>query len=133
MVQGALVFEDEALYRRYREIAVLTGATPGPFDCYLVERAIRTLTARMPLHFRNSLIVAKFLEQHPAVERVIHIGLKSHQDHELAKQLLNGTSGVLTFYLKNGSIDKVIRFFKALKLIISAGSLGGVESTISCP
>lgn len=114
VVQGALVFKDKQIYEKCLPIATLLGGFASPQDCFLVERSIKTLTMRIPTHFRNSLIVAKFLEKHEAVEKVVHIGLLSHPDNEKAKKLLNGGCGVLIFYLKNGNLDKTEKFFNFL-------------------
>lgn len=101
------------------------GAVPSPFDCYLLLRSLRTLHVRMPLHMKNAYTIAKFLSKHPKVEKVLHPGLPSHPQHELSLKQTSGHSGLIAFYIKDGSGAK---FLQNLKVFSLAESLGGYES-----
>lgn len=105
---------------------------PSPFDCYLVNRSLKTLALRMERHKSNSLAVAKFLEGHPKVERVLHPGLPSHPQHELAKRQTYGHSGIMSFYIRGG-LEEASVFLKALHVFTLAESLGGYESLAELP
>lgn len=133
IVMGALTFNDDHLYQDIRTMQETIGSVPSPYDCHMVQRSLRTLAVRMENHFRNSIIVAKFLESHPAVEKVHHPALKSHPDRDMALKQMAGHSGVVTFWLKNATLDDNEQVLKELKLICVQGSLGGVESHISTP
>jgi cystathionine gamma-lyase len=113
------------------------GAVPSPFDCYLVLRGIRTLHVRMERHARSALRVAKFLEAHARVSKVLYPGLPSHSQHELAVRQMRGFSGMLSFYLNaEGHADELAvakKFLAALKLFTLAESLGGFETLIEIP
>jgi cystathionine gamma-synthase len=132
VVGGALVVNDDELAGRLRFLANAAGAIPGPFDCFLVQRGLKTLAVRMRQHGENGLAVAQFLEQHPAVEQVIYPGLPSHPQHELAKQQMHGFGGMVSF-LPKGGLDAANRIVTRTKLFTLAESLGGVESLIELP
>lgn len=135
------------------------GAVPSPFECYLLNRGMKTLPVRMRQHMENGLAVARFLENHPSVERVLHpgwikiellynrisfarskpmsrifckLGLPSHPQHELAQRQCYGHSGMVTFFLKGGK-DECRAFVKGLKVVILGESLGGYESLVKIP
>ena len=108
------------------------GAVPSPLDCYLVLRSLRTLHVRMPLHMKNALQVAKFLQAHPKVEKVLHPGLPSHPQHQLALEQSSGHSGLISFYIKEGA-GSPSQFLKNLKVFTLAESLGGYESLAELP
>lgn len=128
---GALVTDDEEILAETRFLQRTVGATPGPLDCFLVMRGIKTLPLRMEKHQENALAVAEFLEQHELVEKALYPGLKSHPQHELAKQQMSGFSGMVSFEL-SPKVD-IKRFLESTKLIALAVSLGGVESLIEHP
>ena len=107
------------------------GAILGPMDCWLVLRGTKTLAVRMEQHNKNGMAVAKFLEEHPKVERVYFPGLPSHPQHELAKKQMKGFGSMLSFEL--GSLDAGRRMLKQVRLCALAESLGGVETLISHP
>jgi cystathionine gamma-lyase len=109
-----------------------TGAVLDPFPCFLVMRGLRTLALRMERHNSNALAVARWLENHPAVERVLYPGLESHPQHQLARKQMAGYGGVVSFYLKGGDAE-VRRFLTPLRLFTLAESLGGVESLVCQP
>jgi cystathionine gamma-synthase/cystathionine gamma-lyase len=108
------------------------GAVPGPWDCWLVLRGLKTLAARMREHERNALRLARVLEKHPAVERVRYPGLPSHPQHELARSQMSGFGGMISLELRGG-FPAVERFVSRLKLFILGESLGGVESLVCYP
>ncbi|MBN9501181.1 MAG: cystathionine gamma-synthase [Armatimonadetes bacterium 55-13] len=120
------------LYSRLKFLQNAVGATPGPFDCWLVLRGIKTLAVRMERHAQNALRVAHFLQDHPTVERVIYPGLPSHPGHDLASRQMRGFGGMMTFFTKGG-LDQARTFLENLKLFTLAESLGGVESLIEHP
>jgi cystathionine beta-lyase/cystathionine gamma-synthase len=108
-----------------------TGAILSPFDCWLVLRSLKTLVPRMAAHERNARRLAKFLDGHRKVKRVIYPGLASHPQHSLAKRQAGGFGAIITFDL--GSKQHAARFLNSLKLCILAESLGGVETLVSQP
>lgn len=132
VIMGAAIMNDEALYERLKFLQNAAGIVPSPFDCYLVNRSLKTLSLRMERHKSNALAVAKYLEAHPKVERVLHPGLPSHPQHELAKKQTYGHSGIMSFYLK-GRLDESSAFLKALQVFTLAESLGGYESLAELP
>jgi len=132
VIMGALIMNDDALNERLRFLQNSLGTVPGPFDCYLVNRGMKTLPVRMREHMKNGLIVAEWLEKHPAVEKVVHPGLKSHPQYELGKKQMVGYSGMCIFYIKGG-LKEANTFLKALKIFTLAESLGGYESLIELP
>lgn len=132
VIMGAMVTNDEQIYEKLKFLQNATGIVPSPFDCYLVNRSLKTLALRMERHKTNSLAIAKFLEAHPKVERVIHPGLESHPQHELAKRQTYGHSGIMSFYIRGG-LDEASAFLKALDVFTLAESLGGYESLAELP
>ena len=108
------------------------GGAADPHMCYLLERGMRTLHARMPIHVTNSAEIAKRLESHDMVEKVIHTSLESHPDFEIANRTMPRGSGMLAFVIKGGD-DSALKFMKSLDIIFEATSLGGVESLVECP
>ncbi|XP_058448505.1 cystathionine gamma-lyase-like isoform X2 [Malaya genurostris] len=133
VVMGAAIMNDEALYKKLKFRQNETGIVPSPFDCYLVNRGLKTLSLRMERHKLNSLAIAKFLEGHPKVKRVLHPGLPSHPQHELAKRQSNGHSGIMSFYLNGDGLEESTLFLKSLKVFTLAVSLGGFESLAELP
>ncbi|KAL8610555.1 hypothetical protein ACOMHN_006275 [Nucella lapillus] len=132
VVMGALALNDDARAERLRYLQNAIGTVSSPFDCYLVNRGLKTLAVRMRQHMSNGLAVAKFLEASPKVFKVVHPGLPSHPQHELAKRQMCGFSGMVTFYLKGGK-EEASTFLKALKIFTLAESLGGYESLCELP
>jgi cystathionine beta-lyase/cystathionine gamma-synthase len=108
-----------------------TGAGLAPMDCFLVSRGVKTLAVRMKQHEANGMAVAKYLEAHPKVKRVLHPGLASHPQHAIAKKQQTGFGAMLSFEL--GSIDAARSLLNHVKLCSLAESLGGVETLISHP
>ncbi|XP_003740188.1 cystathionine gamma-lyase [Galendromus occidentalis] len=132
IVMGCIMTNNLKLHEKLRFLQNAVGAVPSPFDCYMVNRGIKTLALRMQRHHENALKVAKFLETHPLVEKVIHPGLESHPQHLLAKRQCSGFSGMLCFYLKGGLAESR-KLLSALKLFTLAESLGAVESLAELP
>ncbi len=129
---GAVVVNDDKLFHDLKTYQRSAGAVPGPWDCWLALRGIKTLPLRMRAHSDNALFIAQKLQQHPFVERVIYPGLPDHPQHALAKMQMSGFSGMVSAELKmDGS--GVQRFIKALKIFPLAASLGGVESLVNHP
>ncbi len=132
VIGGAVVVNDYEINERLKFIQNSAGAIPGPFDCWLVLRGVKTLALRMERHNANAQAVAEFLEGHPKVERVIYPGLRSHPQHELARRQMAGFGGMVSFWPKGG-IQSSRAIPKATRLFVLAESLGGVESLISSP
>lgn len=132
VVMGAVALNDDALNERLRFLQNAFGAVPSPFDSFLVNRGLKTLHVRMKEHMKNGLAVAHFLESHPCVEKVIHPGLPSHPQHELAKKQMRGYSGMVTFYIKGG-LKEASEFLQKVKIFTLAESLGGFESLCELP
>merc|ERR1712121_442465 len=132
VIMGAACTNNDELHEKLRFLQNAIGPVPSPFDCYLVNRSLKTLRVRMEEHQRNSLIVGKYLEGHPAVLKVIPPGLPSHPQHEVVKRQNYGHSGMMSFYLKGG-LNESKNFLSALKVITLAESLGGYESLAELP
>ncbi|HHT9116051.1 MAG: cystathionine gamma-synthase [Planctomycetes bacterium] len=132
VIGGALVMKDKELYDKLQFLQNAVGAVPGPFDCFLVLRGIKTLAIRMERHAENAIKIAQFLENHPKVRKVLYPGLKSHPQHELAKKQMTGFGGIVTFFIKGG-LEAARRFLERVKIFSLAESLGGVESLIEHP
>jgi len=132
VIMGSVALNSEDLADRLRFLQNAAGAVPSPFDCYLVNRSLKTLKLRMETHQTNGLEAAKFLEGHPLVESVRHLLLPSHPQYEVVKRNQYGHSGMLSFYLKGG-LEESRKFLKALKVITLAESLGGYESLAELP
>jgi len=132
VIMGSVALNSKDLADRLRFLQNAAGAVPSPFDCYLVNRSLKTLKLRMETHQKNGLEAAKFLENHPKVESVRHLLLESHPQYEVVKRNQYGHSGMLSFYLKGG-LEESRKFLKALKVITLAESLGGYESLAELP
>lgn len=133
VIMGLLTTKDKEIYERMVFLQNAVGAVPSPFDCWLLMRGIRTLHVRLDRHQSNAMAVAKFLENHPQVERVLYPGLPSHPQHELAKRQQSGFGGMVSFRLKNATLAHTSKFSKSTRVFILAESLGGVESLIDVP
>ena len=133
LIGGALIVNDEEWYTRLKFLQNAIGAVPGAFDCWLMLRGIKTLSVRMKKHEENALQLAYFLESHPKINKVYYPGLPSDPFHNLAKQQMTGFSGMISFKLNKGDQKAANLFFKKLKIITLAESLGGVESLICYP
>jgi cystathionine gamma-lyase (EC 4.4.1.1) len=132
MIGGAVATNDRKLYNKIRFLQNAAGAVPGPFDCFLVLRGIKTLAVRMERHADNAMKIAQFLEKHSKVRNVIYPGLESHPQHELAKNQMSGFGGMVTFFIKGGLVS-ARSFLERVEIFSLAESLGGVESLIEHP
>ncbi|TCZ67088.1 cystathionine gamma-synthase [Flaviaesturariibacter aridisoli] len=133
VIQGALMMNDAALREQLYFIQKSCGAVPGPQDCFLVLRGIKTLHVRMQRHCENGAKVAHFLRNHPKVARVYWPGFEDHPGHAIAKKQMRDFGGMISFELKNDSTDEVKRVLSATKVFALAESLGGIESLINHP
>jgi cystathionine gamma-lyase len=132
VVGGAIVTSDADLHGRLAFLQNAVGAVPSPMDSFLVLRGLKTLGVRMERHARNALEVARFLEGHPQVERVVYPGLASHPQHALASRQMSGFGGMVTFVIRGG-LPAATAFLRAVRIFSCAESLGGVESLIEHP
>jgi cystathionine gamma-lyase len=132
LVGGAVVTNDEALAQRLKFIANAAGAVQSTFDAFMCLRSVKTLAVRMRAHEQNALAVARFLESHRKVERVVYPGLPSHPQHALAKKQMHGFGGMLALYVKGG-VAEATRLLSNVRVFTLAESLGGVESLIEHP
>ena len=132
VVGGVVVVKRDELAERLAYLQNAVGAIAGPFDSFLALRALKTLHLRMERHVKNGQLVAEFLENHQAVEKVIYPGLPSHPQHELARKQMNGFGGMVTVLIKGGLTESKT-FLERCQLFSLAESLGGVESLIEHP
>lgn len=133
VIGGAVATSNEDIMEQLRFQIKTTGAVPGPMDCYLTLRGIKTLSVRVQQSVDNAKKVAAFLDDHSAVDRVIYPGLESHGQHEIAKKQMSDFSGMVSFSLKDDSMEKAQEFMSRTTIFTLAESLGGVESLISHP
>lgn len=133
VVGGALILKDDTYRDAIKFHQNSIGATPDPFACWLTLRGVKTLGVRMQAHCKSAMILAEFLEKHPAVEDVIYPGLPSHPQYELAKkQMHRGFGGMIAIRVKGGETE-ARQFLKSVKYFTLAESLGGIESLIEHP
>ncbi len=132
LIGGAVVIQDSDLAEKFGFIQNAVGAVPGPLDCFLSLRGLRTLALRMTRHAENALVIAKYLQERPEVEQVYYPFLRSHPQFSLAhKQMKNG-GGMISFTLKGGR-ESAKSFAESTKVFLLAESLGGVESLVEVP
>jgi cystathionine gamma-lyase len=132
VVSGAIMLSDDDLYEKIHYNQNAMGGIASPFDSYLILRGIKTLSARMVMHNLNAMEVARFLENHSRIGRVIYPGLESHPQHVRSLKLFRGYGGMITFELK-GTAEETKKFLEGLKVFTIAESLGGVESLVELP
>lgn len=132
LVGGALMVNDEGIAERLRFVQNAVGAVPSPMDCFLILRSTKTLHVRMERHCANAMEIARYLEKHPKVEKVIYPGLASHPQHGLAKTQMRAFGGMISVVLKGG-LSAAKNFLERVELFSLAESLGGVESLIEHP
>jgi len=132
-VMGMLVVNDDGLHEQLKFIQNSCGAVPGPQDCFLMLRGIKTLHIRMQRHCENAKKIAAFLTGHPKVEKVFYPGLTSHPNHDIAKKQMNDFGGMISFTLKGDNMEDAMKVLSSTKLFALAESLGGVESLIGHP
>jgi len=133
VIMGALIMNDEKIYKDLHFIMNSCGAVPGPQDSFLVLRGIKTLHLRMERHCFNGRKIAEFLKGHPKVGRVYWPGFTDHPNHAVAKSQMKDFGGMLSFTLKDDRIEKAIELMESVELFSLAESLGGVESLINHP
>jgi len=133
VVMGALVVNDDALLQRLAFLQNSCGGTPGPQDCFLVLRGLKTLHLRMQRHCENGRAVAEYLQAHPKVEKVFWPGFPEHPNHAVAAKQMRDFGGMISFVLKGDKQEDAIAVLEKLKLFTLAESLGGVESLSGHP
>lgn len=132
MVGGVAVTRDEGLSEKLAFLQNSVGSVPGPFDCFLALRGVKTLDVRMERHCRNAQVIAEWLEKDSRVESVVYPGLPSHPQHALARSQMSGFGGIVTFFIAGG-LAEARRFLERCKVFALAESLGGVESLVDHP
>ncbi len=133
VIMGALVVKDEELAEQLAFVQNSSGAVPGPMDCFLVLRGIKTLHLRMKAHCENGKAVAEYLQNHPKVDKVYWPGLPDHPNHDVAKAQMADFGGMISFVVADASKEEAIRICENLKIFSLAESLGGVESMVNHP
>ncbi|MBK6523723.1 MAG: cystathionine gamma-synthase [Sphingobacteriaceae bacterium] len=133
VVMGALVMNDAKLYEQLYFILNSCGANPGPMDCFLVMRGIKTLHLRMERHCFNGKKIAEYLKTHPKIEKVYWPGFTDHPNHEIAKKQMRDFGGMISIVLKGADEAKTFKIASSFKVFSLAESLGGVESLINHP
>lgn len=133
LVMGALIVRDQELAQRLYFIQNASGAICGPQDSFLALRGIKTLHVRMERHCKNGKKVAKFLREHPKVDKVYWPGFKDHPNHHIAKKQMSDYGGMISFSTIEDSLEGAIKVVKKLKIFTLAESLGGVESLVGHP
>lgn len=131
MVGGVVISNDPAASEKLQFIQNAVGAVPGPFDCWLCLRGVKTLAVRMERHNQNGMAIAEWLARHPKIQRVFYPGLKNHPGHELHRSQASGFGGMIAF--ETGSLESGAAVLRRTRVFALAESLGGVESLISHP
>ncbi len=132
-VMGAVITNDEAIAQRLKFIQNACGAVPGPQDCFLVLRGIKTLHVRMQRHCENAMQVARYLQSHPKVSQVYYPGLENHPGQALAKEQMRGFGGMVSFTLHGDSLPEAVKVMESFTVFSLGESLGGVESLCTHP
>lgn len=133
VIQGALMMNDPELREKLYFIQKSCGAVPGPMDCFLVLRGIKTLGVRMKAHCENGIAIAHWLRNHPKVSKVYWPGFEDNAGYAIAKKQMRGFGGMISFELKDDSVEEARRVLSSTHLFSLAESLGGVESLINHP
>ncbi len=133
VIQGCLVMNDPGLKDQLYFIQKSTGAVPGPMDCFLVLRGIKTLHLRMQRHCENGEKVARFLRSHQKISQVFWCGFEDHPNYQIARKQMRGFGGMMSFTLKDDSPENTKKVLSSTKIFALAESLGGVESLINHP
>ena len=133
VVMGALLTNDEKLYKDLFFVYNACGATPGPQDAFLVLRGIKTLHLRMKAHCENGEKVAHFLRNHPKIDKIYWPGFEDHPNHDIAKKQMRGFGGMVSVTLKDADLQETFRIASRFKVFSLAESLGGVESLVNHP
>jgi cystathionine gamma-lyase/cystathionine beta-lyase len=130
---GAICTNDKALYDRLAFIHNSCGATPGPMDSFLVLRGIKTLHVRMDRHCDNGEVIAHYLRNHPKVDKVYWPGFPDHPNHDIAKSQMKRFGGMISFTLKDATLEETFAMASKVRVFSLAESLGGVESLLNHP
>jgi cystathionine beta-lyase len=133
VIMGAIVVNDKKLSEELSFIQNSCGAVPGPQDCFLVLRGIKTLHIRMERHCQNGKTIASYLKNHPKVDKVYWPGFEDHPNHLIAKKQMNDFGGMLSFTLKDDRMEAAVKILESFKIFVLAESLGGVESLCGHP
>jgi len=133
VVHGCLIMNDPALNEKLSFIQNACGAVPGPQDCFLILRGLKTLHIRMQRHCENGEKIAYWLKKNPRVDKVIWCGFEDHPNYEVAKKQMRGFGGMMSFTLKDDSMEAANKVLSSTTLFSLAESLGGVESLIGHP
>ncbi len=133
VVMGALIMNDDKLHEQLYFILNSCGANPGPMDSFLVMRGIKTLHIRMERHCFNGKKIAEYLKTHPKIAKVYWPGFPDHPNHEIAKKQMRDFGGMISFVLKNPSVEETFKVASSFHVFSLAESLGGVESLINHP
>ena len=133
LILGSLVVNDADLSERLAFIQNASGAVPGPMDCFLTLRGIKTLSVRMQRHCENAAAIAHFLNEHQKIEKVYWPGFENHPNHHVAKKQMKDFGGMLSFVTKGADYDAAIKIVERLEMFTLAESLGGVESLAGHP
>jgi len=133
VVMGALITNDDAIFDKLYFILNSCGANPGPMDCFLVMRGIKTLHLRMERHCSNGRKIAEYLKTHPKIEKVYWPGFTDHPNHLIAKKQMKDFGGMISIVLKGASLEDTFKIASSFKVFSLAESLGGVESLINHP
>jgi cystathionine beta-lyase/cystathionine gamma-synthase len=133
VIHGCLMLNDKELREQLYFIQKSCGAVPGPQDCFLVLRGLKTLHLRMERHSENGARIADFLRKHPLVAKVYWCGFDDHPGYAIAKKQMRGFGGMMSFTLKDDSVERAKKFLSSTKVFALAESLGGVESLINHP
>ena len=133
VVMGALIVNDEELYKQLWFYYNACGGTPGPQDAFLVLRGIKTLHLRMKAHCENGKAVAEYLKNHPKIEKIYWPGFTDHPGHDVAKKQMKDFGGMVSIVLKGADLQETFRIASQFKVFTLAESLGGVESLINHP
>ncbi len=133
VIHGCVVTNNDQLHEQLRFIQNSCGAVPGPQDCFLVLRGLKTLHVRMQQHCANGKVVAAWLRQHDAVDQVFWCGFEDHPNHNIAKKQMRDFGGIVSFTLKEDTVEAAHQILSSTKLFALAESLGGVESLIGHP
>ena len=132
VVGGAVIVKDKELAEKLAFLQNAVGAVPGPMDCFLVLRGLKTLHLRMDRHAENAAAIVEFLEKHPKVESLIYPFRQNHPQHKIARHQMKNGGGMISFIMKGGR-EAAIRVAETTKIFTLAESLGGVESLIEIP
>jgi cystathionine gamma-lyase len=133
VVMGALLVNDDELYKNLWFIYNACGATPGPQDAFLVLRGIKTLHLRMKAHCENGARIAAYLKNHPKIDKIYWPGFEDHPNHDIAKKQMRDFGGMVSITIKDADLQETFRIASRFKVFALAESLGGVESLINHP